>query len=878
MAVEWPLVGRDEELSLIEERLSAETPRSVVIAGPAGVGKTRLATELLARAEAAGWTARRVVASRSAASVPFGALAPLLPDLDRGSDTRYSFLRRAAQTLAGLGPRLLLAIDDAHHLDEASATLVHQLADEGSVAMILTLRAGEKPPDAVSLIWKDGLADRLELQALSRAEVEALVEAVLTGTVDGAVLHYLWTASQGNPLYLRELVNGCVDSNAIHQDGAIWRLADQRATPPRLMELVEARVGDVTPEEEQALELLAFAETLGLAALENVVDRAVIDGLERRGLVAVAEDGKRRPVRLAHPLYGDVLRNKATAVRTREIKRVIADGIATHGSNRRADALREATLRLDADGDADPDLLLRAMAETFVAYDVPLTERIARAGHAAGGGPAFTRLLGETLRWQGRHEEAEALLGAVDLAAIDDEEQRALFVMTRAECLFRGLGRKEDALRALGEGDVLVDDQRYRDEMRALVGAIHALSGDVTEAIDVLMPVVESAAPRPMLAAATGLSPALAMSGRTDEAIATSERAFAVAMQIGPQPGLADPGIHVVARCLALAYAGRLAEAEAPARVGYDWSLATSILIGQSWFAMLLGLIHLSEGRTQTATRFFREGAAGFRDLVEPGLLRWCLAGIVQSSALHGDIGAAQAAMRDVEAVGDTPIELADVEVARAAAWVSVVEGNLDLAVEELRIAAEEARERSLFTLEVLALHDLVRLGSASLAAHRLQELSEHVQGPLAPLCAYHARAAALGQGDALDNVSEAFEELGHFLFAAEAASEAAVVHARSGDDRLATASRLRAAALRERCEGARTPALAAIEGGAMAPLTKREREIASLAAGGVPSRDIAGQLFLSVRTVENHLQRVYAKLGVSSRGDLARVLQGRER
>ncbi|MFP5327163.1 MAG: LuxR C-terminal-related transcriptional regulator [Acidimicrobiia bacterium] len=876
MSLEWPLVGREEELSLIEERLTAEHPRAIVVAGPAGVGKTRLASELLARAEANGWTGRRVVASRSAASVPFGAWAPLLPDLDRIADTRYTFLRRAAQAIADLGPKLLLVIDDAHHLDDASATLVHQLADDGNVAMLLTIRSGERAPDAVSLLWKDGFADRLELQALARAEMENLVEAVLAGTVDGAVTHYLWTASQGNPLYLRELVSGCVDTRAIYQDGDIWRLSDHRDTPPRLIELVEARVGDVDPEEQHALELLAFAETLGLAALETLVDRAVVDRLERRGLLSVGIDGNRRPVRLAHPLYGDVLRAQASGVRTREIKRVLADEIASRNNARRADSLREATLRLDADGKADPDLLHRAMAEALIAYDVPLTERIARAGHAAGGGPAFTRLLGETLRWQGRHEEAESILGAIDLASIDDEEQRALFVLTRAECLFRGLGRKEDALRALGEGDVLVDDQRYRDEMRALVGTIHTLSGDVTEAIEVLTPVLDAADPRPKISAAIGLSPALAMSGRTDDAVAVSERAFGEAMQLGPQPGLGDPGIHVVARCLALAYAGRLAEAQAPARVGYDWSLATSILIGQSWFAMLLGLIHLSEGRPQTAIRYFREASAGFRDLVEPGLLRWCLAGVVQSSAMLGDISTARAALRDIDVVGDTPIQLAEVEVDRARAWLAAAEGHTDAALRELLIAAEEARERSLCTLEVLALHDVVRLGMPSAVAERLQELSEYVQGPFARTCAHHARASALGQGDALDNVSDAFEELGFFLLAAEVASEAAVVHARAGDDRLATASRLRSSALRERCEGARTPGLAVAEGGAFAPLTKREREIASLAAGGMPSRDIAAQLFLSVRTVENHLQRVYAKLGVSSRSELARVLQGR--
>ncbi len=56
-------------------------------------------------------------------------------------------------------------------------------------------------------------------------------------------------------------------------------------------------------------------------------------------------------------------------------------------------------------------------------------------------------------------------------------------------------------------------------------------------------------------------------------------------------------------------------------------------------------------------------------------------------------------------------------------------------------------------------------------------------------------------------------------------------------------------------------------------PLTSRERDIASLAAQGVSSKDIADQLFLSVRTVNNHLQNVYSKLGVGSRRELATAL-----
>jgi DNA-binding CsgD family transcriptional regulator len=58
-----------------------------------------------------------------------------------------------------------------------------------------------------------------------------------------------------------------------------------------------------------------------------------------------------------------------------------------------------------------------------------------------------------------------------------------------------------------------------------------------------------------------------------------------------------------------------------------------------------------------------------------------------------------------------------------------------------------------------------------------------------------------------------------------------------------------------------------------VSPLSPREREIAVLAARGVPSREIAELLFLSVRTVNNHLQSVYGKLGVSTRTELAAAL-----
>lgn len=80
MAAAWPLVGRAEELEFVVHALGQQ-PGGVVVAGGAGVGKSRLATEALARLETAGRSTASCLGSRSAASVPLGALSPLLSDL-----------------------------------------------------------------------------------------------------------------------------------------------------------------------------------------------------------------------------------------------------------------------------------------------------------------------------------------------------------------------------------------------------------------------------------------------------------------------------------------------------------------------------------------------------------------------------------------------------------------------------------------------------------------------------------------------------------------------------------------------------------------------------------------------------------------------------
>jgi hypothetical protein len=79
MSVGWPFAGRQEELVLISRAMADRDVGGLILAGPAGVGKTRLAVEAFHRAEPDRFVTRRASATPATQAIPFGALAPLLP-------------------------------------------------------------------------------------------------------------------------------------------------------------------------------------------------------------------------------------------------------------------------------------------------------------------------------------------------------------------------------------------------------------------------------------------------------------------------------------------------------------------------------------------------------------------------------------------------------------------------------------------------------------------------------------------------------------------------------------------------------------------------------------------------------------------------------
>jgi ATP/maltotriose-dependent transcriptional regulator MalT len=872
MPSSWPLVERDGQLARVADAM--ERGRAgVLLAGPAGVGKTRLATELLDVGAARGWRTEIVRANQSAATIPFGAFVPLLPAVPaRGAEGQADSLRAASKAVvdAAGDSTLLLVVDDAHQLDDASAALLQLLAVAPAVFLVVTVRVDEHAlAPSITALWKDELLERIEVPTLSDDGAQELVTRVLGGPVDGGTAHMLWTTSGGNALFLRELVVGALDAGVLQETSGMWRLRGALSPSTRLGEVVQLRLGALDEDQRLALELVSVGEPVGVADLELLVPANAIDDLQRRGLLDIFMDGGRHQARIAHPLYGEVVRAGLPLLRRREICRTLADVVEHSGARRREDTMRAALWRLDGGGAERPEMLLEGAHQARFAFDLPLCERLARAAYTLAPSAEAGCLLGEMLDMVGRHDEAEDVLAEAETLATS-ERDRALTALARSSNLFRGLGRSADAEAVVAAAEAAVRDEALRDELRAQQ-AVHLLfEGRFREVFAITDPLLARAGDRAFAHAALPGAVARALSGRTAEAIDIADRAFEARVALGDQVQMSGPGIYLVARALALLEAGRLAEAAEYARLGYDGAAERQLRDGQAWFSVILGRICLNEGRVAAAARWFREAAIIYGDYNHAGA-RWGYGGLAHALALSGDLDGADAALADLDAEPPTPLRMMDPDIERGRACVLAQRGQYSLALDVLRHAAADAAATGRFVLESAALHDLARLGEAAAVLDRLRALADVVDGAFLPARLAHADALARHDGSGLDAAADAFEEIGALLLAAEASAAAAHAHTRDGLVRRAGESRARAARLADACEGARTPALA--DGAEITALTRREREVAELAARGLSNREVAEKLFVSTRTVENHLQRAYEKLGVRSRAELADAL-----
>ena len=150
-----------------------------------------------------GCETRWAVGTPSARSLPLGAFATWVGSADPHNSQLIQLVRGVTEALtsAPARTRVIVAVDDAHLLDDLSAFVVHQIVQRRAARVVLTVRDGEPVPDGVQDVWRGGQFQRLDLQPLSAEETATLLSATLGGPMDADAAARLWKLKGGNILY-----------------------------------------------------------------------------------------------------------------------------------------------------------------------------------------------------------------------------------------------------------------------------------------------------------------------------------------------------------------------------------------------------------------------------------------------------------------------------------------------------------------------------------------------------------------------------------------------------------------------------------------------------------------------------------------------------
>jgi DNA-binding CsgD family transcriptional regulator len=878
MIAPWPLTGRSAQLEELGRHYRDPARAGVILHGEAGVGKTRLAEEALRLAERGGRPVERAVGHPTTREIPLGALAHLLPaDLTRalgvGEDERTALFHAARAELRRLAgeDRLVLLVDDVDLLDDTSVAVLVPLIMSRTVFLVGTVRTGRSPSARLTGLRRDGHLVRMEIEALGVEELGALLHRALDGPVSDMARTELARLSGGNLQVLTELVRGARERAVLVRTGAGWELVGPLPTTAALDELVAEHLECVEPSARGLLEVLAVCERFGLSDMERVYGATTLESLEAGGLITVVTAGRRSAVRLAHPLYGEVLRAGLPPLRLRRIESELADLVVAHGARRREDVLQVALWRVGAGDDVPGEWLLQAARLALAGHDAALAIRLIGAGQRAELAPLDrAEALVEAHSMRGEREDVERVIAQVWDEEMSDA-RRAQFANRLAETRFfrdrdlvGALAAHESARERLNDPEAIAAVDARRASLFAGAGKpVAALR--ITEAIGP----VASARTRVELAGARAMS--LISVGRFDEARAIARRAAADHAEL--PSWLARRGIaqHLVNEAHALAYAGRYVEARELLEPAIERALATTALGAWVWFEMTLAEIARDTGRGHETIRRFAAVAETAPRIGQHAALVWAHVGVAQGHLLLGECEPAAEALERADHVGHSPVATSFATRERTRAWLEACRGDLVSARRRIRATIVPVREDGVLIFEGALLHDLVRLGVPGEAIERLDELAARIDGPLIAIHTVHAHALIERDVAAQRSVVDRYEAIEALTFAAESAAELADLHRGFGDGRLATAATQRAADLAERAGGLRTPALA--RGVGVEPLTAREREVALLASAGRSSRDIGEHLGMSTRTVDTHLARVYRKLGISGRAELAGAL-----
>jgi len=925
------LVERDSELAAIESFVRRGGVMS--IEAGAGIGKTSLLESACALAQREKRVVLRGRASDLERGFAFGIVRQLFERrwADASTDEKRALLAGPARTAASLFQHddsngavqdigfavlhglywltvnladrgsLLLAVDDAHWADEASLRWLAYLAprlDGANVSLVVALRPDETASRSRPLIaLREAATTTIRPSLLSLPAVATIARRTLGSGTDDAVCALAHRATGGNPFYLRELLRAlerAAEPSTVHALEDVVRLGGVNAVALRL----RARLQNLNPSAlrlAQALAILGDGCELRRAAAitGTAMDQATSLAAELVNLEVLGGD---RPPRFIHPIVQHAVAQTLSSAEQDAAHRAAArvlhaehappGQVAGHlvplrgaGDAWVVERLREAAQVAVDDGApaAAADLLERALVEP------PSSERrvdvLREAAHAQ-------ELAGREGAW--RHLE-EALAISVDkvlrtqLASELAQAHAALFRWTDAvEVLENAL---PDAPRAAGvelESQLaavgLQDARTAPRALRAMERLSHRqLSVSAAGALAVAQGMVGIMTGEPADEAARPLEAALAAADANAESwdmqaalwwsLLTAERFSAVETALVPRRRQADQsgssrGLVAVYSTTALLRLklGDLARGDAAARIAMRVAQDADFARGLTFAATVLAEIAVSAGQLDEAQSLLDQ-------LPHEGLPAGV--GTVLIPAARGRLrlaqGRAQDALREFEAC----IALWEPRIwgmrmrdtgymhARAGAALAL------LGLGDVRRARESAEAE---------LADVRQFGGRRALGIALR-VTGLAHGGAKGLALLEESAAALGGSPAALELAGSLIEWGAALRRAGQRSRARELLLQGLDGAARCGAQPLAARAREelRIAGARPRRDWSV---GVEALTPSELRIARLARDGLTNREIAQELYVSIKTVEGHLARAYGKLGITSREALERALE----
>lgn len=884
-------VGRTDEVARVLDAVARD--RGVVVAGRRGLGRTRLLAEAVDRLEQRGWRSVSVAGTRELGEVRFGAFASLLPLDDAGEDVdRFTAIATALQRR---GDRVVLAIDDAHLLDDRSIAVLRHVVDRGGVAVLLSVCADEPVAEAIATLWESSRFERVELHPLDHFDVGALLQHLSSRPFHPSAVRWVWSMSGGNPRLAHEIVVGGLEDGGFTERDGMWVQTSRAALAnPRIRALVAGDLAGLDDDDRRAVEHLAFAGILEQQRFEQLVGLDVVERLERRGLLRSVDIGRRAVVELDRRLLGEVVLADMGRASLRRVGATLCDSLAAGPSRRASDRVRLAAWRFRMGESVPLDELLAAATHHLRRTDVPreLWEQPVGDAGLTLAAQLEPRLAAEMAAavFDASPTLARALYLSCLQAGIDDGDAEgdlavAVDRLAAPEAARVGVIRADETLAVAGRVDVATAVQKLVEieartqsptvarEARAYRAAVLILSTeDIAAGMALADEVAADADADPVLRTSAALTVATALmeSGRAGDAIAALDELPARVGRID------DPvafGMQILARVVTLGVAGRLAEAVTLADNAVELCVGLGDHHAAGAFLTARSSLALEAGRVADARADADAALQQLLPLEQFDLQRLAAALGARACASLGDRPGATAFLDRIE--GTPPHRfMSRTEEVRARVWCEAAAGRAEAAVARLEGGIEWLVSHGQLSRLLLLLHDFARLDVAHLARERIEDVAPRVQSTYAEPILDHVLGLADRDPDRVEAAAMRFGELGTSLWEAEAWAQAARLHERHRARTRASRGLEAARQAIARCQGATTPALAGVDtaGG----LSRREREVGMLAATGLADKEIAARLGVSVRTVETHLSSAYAKLGVQGRVGLTELF-GRE-